>query len=287
MKYFRSKKLIYLFCILTLALLSACEKDIDIKVPEDDEKIVVEAYVNNLYSNLNYVIITKTVNYFNPDFSLKGFGNATVKIGEGSIVTPGDTTWKTYTMVGSPFLEGFYNNDSLKGKVGHVYKLEIWLNNAYYYSYTTIPQVVPIDSLTQDTVPNVSSSRRFLTVHFDEPQSIGQNYRMMLQYAQVPGFNAWGDIADSNQTFFNDDNANGLYRHVTYLRTFQVGDTIQYYIANMDRSTYNFWQSYESARQNGGPFATPIQLRSNVIGKNVIGGFSGYAMSQKQIIFKL
>jgi hypothetical protein len=55
----------------------------------------------------------------------------------------------------------------------------------------------------------------------------------------------------------------------------------------MDRAVYNFWDSYESARQNGGPFATPIQLRSNVIGKNVIGSFSGYAVDYKRIIFKL
>ncbi len=279
------KYLIGSFLVLILALTS-CEKDINIKVPEDDGKVVVEAYINNLYPNLNYVLLTQTVNYFNPDFSLKGYANAVVKIGEGKINAPGDTTWKTFTLNPNPILAGFYNNDSLQGKVGYAYKLEIALNNQYFYAYTTIPTVVPIDSLTRQVVNNGTTPRAFFTVHFNEPASIGQNYRVMLRPATDEYFNAWGDVADSNQTFFNDDNSNGVYRHFTYARTFAIGDTIQYYIANMDRTTYNFWDSYVSARQNGGPFATPIQLRSNVKGKNVIGSFSGYAVDHMQFIIK-
>ena len=146
---------------------------------------------------------------------------------------------------------------------------------------------MPIDSLTQQIVYNGVTPRAFLTVHFDEPQSQGQNYRVMYRMAKDPFFLAWGDVPDSTQTFFNDDNSNGVYRHFTYPRTFQIGDTLQYYLANMDRTTYNFWESYQNARQNGGPFATPIQLRSSVKGPRVIGALSGYSVAHKQIIFKL
>ncbi len=281
------KYILSIAVVMTLILLESCTKNIDIKVPQDDEKIVVEAYINNLYSNLNYVLITKTVNYFNPDFSFKGFGNALVKIGEGKINMGGDTSWTSYTLKTNQLLEGFYNNDSLIGKVGSVYKLEIWLNGKYYYSYTTIPDVVPLDSLTREIVYNGTTPRALLTVHFNEPSTIGQNYRVMLRYSNEASFNAWGDVADSNQSFFNDDNSNGVYRHFTYIRSFHINDTIQYYLATMNRTTYNFWDSYVSARQNGGPFATPIQLRSNINGENVIGCFSGYALNQKQFIFKL
>lgn len=281
------KYILSIAVIITLILLESCTKNIDINVPQDDEKIVVEAYINNLYSNLNYVLLTKTVNYFNPDFSFKGFGNALVKIGEGKINMGGDTSWTSYTLKTNQLLEGFYNNDSLIGKVGSIYKLEIWLNGKYYYSYTTIPDVVPLDSLTREIVYNGTTPRALLTVHFNEPSTIGQNYRVMLRYSNEASFNAWGDVADSNQSFFNDDNSNGVYRHFTYIRSFHINDTIQYYLATMNRTTYNFWDSYLSARQNGGPFATPIQLRSNINGENVIGCFSGYALNQKQFIFKL
>ncbi len=281
------KRHILLSMLLGAMLLGACTKNIDIQVPKDDEKIVVEAYINNLYPNLNYVLITKTVNYFNPNFSLIGFGNALVIIGEGKIVSANDTTWTSYTLTPNPLKEGIYNNGSLLGKEGYVYKLEIWLNDRYYSSYTTIPPVVPLDSLTREIVYKSNTPRALLSVHFAEPPSLGENYRVMLRYGSNPLFYAWGDVADSNQSFFNDDNSNGVYRHFTYLRSFQMGDTIQYYLATMDRATYNFWDSYVSARQNGGPFATPIQLRSNVKGKDVIGCFSGYALSRKQFIFRL
>ncbi len=281
-------KKIHLLLSVCMLLLAACTKDIDIKVPQDDEKLVVEAYVNNLYPNLNYVIISKTINYFKPDFRLDGNGNASVFISEGKVNTPGDTAWHKYTLssIGGSF-NGLYTSDSLKGKSGYVYKLEITVNGEYYYGYTTIPDVVPLDSITQEIkFKDPQTPRAFMTVHFNEPATLGQNYRPMFRYSGSPAFFAWGDIADSNQTFFNDDNANGVYRHFTYPRTFKIGDTLQYYLANMDRNTYNFWQSYESARQNGGPFATPVQLRSNVFGKNVAGSFSGFAVDHMQVIFK-
>ncbi len=282
------KKYFYISFLATMiVLLSSCEKDINIKVPQDDEKLVVEAYVTNLYPNLNYVLISKTINYFNPDFSFKGTATATVNINEGHVISAGDTAWKLYNLKPNLFIPGLYSSDSLLGKIGYVYKLEIWLNNEYYKSYTTIPEIVPIDSLTQNIVYNGTTPEAFLTVHFNEPQSLGQNYRTFLRYAPDPAFLAWGDIPDSNLFLFNDDNSNGVYRHFTYIRTFNIGDTVQYYIANMDRASYNFWDSYENALYNGGPFATPIQLRSNVYGKNVIGSFSGFAVDTKRIIFKL
>jgi hypothetical protein len=272
--------------VFVVTVFNSCEKDINIKVPQDDEKIVVEAYVNNLYANLNYVLISKTINYFNPDFKFNGFTNADVKISEGKIISPGDTSWKTYPFKSS-LLPGFYNNDSISGKPGYAYKLEIVLNNEYYYGLTTIPQVVPVDSLT-DSVVHKSNGfpRAFLTVHYADPPSLGQNYKAGYRFSSSPGIFAWGDIPDSTISLFPDDNINGLYQRWTYPGTFNINDTIQYYLINMDRDAYNFWSSYYSARNNGGPFATPIQLKSTVHGKNVIGSFSGFAVDQKQIIIK-
>jgi hypothetical protein len=271
---------------LVVSVFNSCQKDIDIKVPQDDEKVVVEAYVNNLYPNLNYVLISKTINYFNPDFKFAGYSNADVKMSEGKVNTPGDTAWTAFHL-SSGIIPGYYTNDSIKGKPGYIYKLEIRLNGEYYYGITTIPKVVKIDSLTQkDTVKANGFPRAFLSVHFDEPKDLGQNYKTMYKIAPSPQLFLWGDIADSTVSLFPDDMINGIYQNWTYAGTFNINDTLQYYLVNMDRDCFNFWDSYYSARGNGGPFATPVQLKSNIKGKNVIGGFSGFAVDEKEIIFR-
>jgi hypothetical protein len=59
----------------------------------------------------------------------------------------------------------------------------------------------------------------------------------------------------------------------------QVGDTAIYYLVSVERPVYDFWDSFNKARVNGGPFSTPVVLKSNIKGDNVVGCFSGFAVS--------
>ncbi|MBU3663111.1 MAG: DUF4249 family protein, partial [Bacteroidetes bacterium] len=61
---------ILLVLLLAMLTLFACEKEIEIDIPPSEEAIVVEASINQLVGTLNYVIISKTVDYFKPDLSI-------------------------------------------------------------------------------------------------------------------------------------------------------------------------------------------------------------------------
>ncbi len=67
-----------------------------------------------------------------------------------------------------------------------------------------------------------------------------------------------------------DDLVNGEYIDLTLSNSFVLGDSINYYMANVERKVYNFWDSFNKARLNEGPFATPVRLLNTISGDNVI-----------------
>jgi hypothetical protein len=89
--------------------------------------------------------------------------------------------------------------------------------------------------------------------------------------------------ADSYRTF-DDEVLNGAPRVYPYARPFQQGDTLNFYFNSIGRKEFLFWQSFGRASNNGGPFATPAQLASNITG--AIGSFTGYGCSFKQVILQ-
>ncbi|MFI5222457.1 MAG: hypothetical protein ACHQK8_09040, partial [Bacteroidia bacterium] len=77
------KKIIYIF--LVAILVAGCEKEISVTLPDAQQQWVVEASVCEIFPSLNYVFISKSVDYFNPDLSMRGIKGAVVKITEDTI----------------------------------------------------------------------------------------------------------------------------------------------------------------------------------------------------------
>ncbi len=285
------KSLRHIVYIITAGLLfTSCEKEIDVELPSTPSEIVVEAYINQLSPLFNYVILSRTVDYFNPQLDLLGVKGALVYITEGTL-NGTDTTWdiaskKQLIELAPDSIPGIYFNPLLIGKEGKVYKLEITAEGKYIYGTTTIPTLIPLDSLTYEVRINPDNNKdtgKFMTIHFMEPAATGNNYRAMYRIGGDTNYFGWGSIYDGDDVF-NDEIVNGVYRRFTYGRNFDFDDTINYYFSSIDRPAYNFWQSYDQARNNGGPFATPVQLKSTVVGG--IGSFTGMAVSYKKLIIR-
>src|ERR671913_606238 len=82
---------LFVFCMISL--LSSCEKDITIDVKDNEPQLIVEAYINNLMPEYNYVILTKSMDYFSPDFQGLAVSNAQVTITEGERLSDGNYRW--------------------------------------------------------------------------------------------------------------------------------------------------------------------------------------------------
>lgn len=279
--------------ITLLFLLTGCEKEITVDLPPGKQSLVVEASINPLFPNLNYVYISNTIDYFNPDLSLNGIRNAQVFITPGTI-NGTDTTWNDEqriqmfdisTIPGvDSLLQGFsgiYFNPLLLPQVGVTYKLEITVGDKFIYGVTRIPRPIPIDSLywRQDVRDN--DTNMFVTFEFTDSEE-QDNYRLAVYNGPSPLLVGWG--AATFFRTFDDAFVNNGRRPYSFFRPFAKGDTLNIYLSAIGRKEYLFWESFDDAASNGGPFATPISVRSNITG--AIGSFTGYGVSYRQAILE-
>ncbi len=291
----------YIYLLLTLAFVS-CEKEIDVEIPGGyQEQLVVEASINTRFPLLNYVFISKTMDYFKPDLSLNGVKGATVYMTEGTGGTQSFDQQKRVRLFPIDSLASFltdstfkktiqsfsgvymsFDTAGLRGKANHYYLLEIFLPDGRTVTGTTyIPNIVTIDSLKKRVNPDKPTGKdsRFLSFQFvDGP---GQdNYRMAVNHSTDSLLFGWGGA-----TFFrtfDDEFLNNGIRPYEFANPWEQGDTINIYFTHIGRPEFLFWQSFGRAANSGGPFSTPATVKSNI--KGAIGSFTGYAVDFRQII---
>jgi hypothetical protein len=257
----------------------------------------------------NYVILSRSQGYYATDFQSIPVTGATVSVMEGVLLQNNTYGWDTTTRtfmkeVQVPGLpasaaRGFYfdpkiNTDSahaLRGKPGKYYRLDIDAEGKHYSAITAMLPLIPIDSLTSgfhyiDENDSNKYTKARLTVHYKDPDTIGN---AQLYYWRYPGniknF-GWGGLGSNRFISGTDDLVNGQYIHLTHPFGFVVEDSVNYYMASVERKVYNFWDSFNKARNNGGPFATPVQLQSTMEGEDVIGCFSGFSIVTRNIKVK-
>lgn len=297
--------------VLAMALFISCERDFDIEVQSSAPILVVEAYINNQLPLYNYVILTRSQDIKDTSFSTPPVTGAQVSITEGDLLPGGKYVWDAATRVQMketklPQLRGNYlpgvyfdttlasnANRALKGKPGKYYLLEIKADGKEYSAITAILPVIPIDSLTTgfnyldyDEENDTTLEKARVTVHYKDPDTIGNTLLHYWRHWGTYENFGWGGMGTNRFVSGTDDLVNAQYIHLTQPTGFVIGDSVQYFMVSVERTVYNFWDSYNKARDNGGPFSTPVTLRSNISGEDVTGCFSGFSVSTKTVIVK-
>jgi hypothetical protein len=285
--------LVYTAYLWMMVSLMSCEKEITVDLPPSTPQLVVEASINQQFPNLNYVYISRSLDYFNPDLSLNGVKDALVYITPGTIVDQ-DTIWddanriqlidiSTIPGVDSLLLgfTGIYFNPLLLPQVGVPYKLDIDVQGQKVTGVTSIPNPVAIDTLYWRQEIQDKDTGMFVTFEFtDGPEQ--NNYRMAVYNGSSPFLIGWGSASFFRT--FDDAVLNNGKRPYSFFRPFDYGDTLSIYLNSIGRKEFLFWESYARAANNGGPFATPVSVKSNITG--AIGSFTGYGVSYRNVILK-
>lgn len=300
---------------------SACEKDINIDIPEPEVKLVVDGYIES--GGLPIVTLTRSNAYFSETTSEDLF-NGFVHQAAMSITVDGvshemielcasqipDSLLPLFSEFAgivitpdSPFDFCIYtvNDFNFVGEAGKTYHLKIESEGKELSATTTIPHIVPLDS-SWFRVEGTLDSLGFIWARLTDPDTIGNAYRL---YAQRINHYPDGEIKDpvfiapfnsiSDDQFFNglsfDFSANrGELPFSTkeddnneeqFL--FKVGDTIVVKGSSTDLLTFKFFRSYYSELLNqGSPFASPASLKSNIDGG--LGIFAGYGVFLDTIV---
>jgi hypothetical protein len=165
---------------------------------------------------------------------------------------------------------------------GYTYTLTVLAQNTNYTAVSTMPQPVPLDSVTlQSTGGFGPGGKNQITavVNFQDPAGI-KNYYQFIEY--INGVQFTKDI------FVFDDRlsdgkyiSTGLYMDSTYLNK---GDQLEVQMNCIDESVYNYF--YQLAQStSGGAFntsASPANPTSN-INNGAFGYFSAHTTQSRTV----
>lgn len=303
------KKASIYILILTMVAFVSCERNFDIALKNNQPQLIVEGYINNELPWYNYVILGRSQSYFEPGFENIPVTGATVTVTEGTLLGNNTYNWDMaskrqlkegrLSQFNNQLLPGVYfdpmlttnPDNALKGTPGKHYLLEIEAEGKQYSSITTLLPLIPLDSVTSgfhyiDEDEDTTQAKARLTVHYKDPDTIGNTQLYYWSTIDSRDNFGWGAMGTNRFTPGTDELVNSEYIHLTLSNGFAIGDSVNYYMASVERKVYNFWDSFNKARSNAGPFSTPVRLLNTVSGDNVIGCFSGFSLSTKNLVVK-
>lgn len=288
-----------LLCVLLASVLLSCEKNIDFDLKESPNVLVVDAEIEN--DKAPTVVLTKSFSYFsqiNPQLLAASFvHDAEVYISNGTLTHK----LKEYTY---PLVPGYsayvYSIDSSSlgtaflGELNKSYTLKIVAEGKEYNASVKIPALAGTpDSIYFKQAPFIpDTNKRAMFVKALEPLGLGNYYRYLTKVNSglfLPGANS----------VFNDQVIDGSTYDVQFPQGidrndppkadsnfYNRGDTVTFKYCNIDKSTYDFWSTWEFANQSiGNPFSQPNKVLGN-ISNGALGAFCGYGAWYRTVIVK-
>jgi len=307
------KKLTIILILLALTFFS-CEKEINIKLPESERKLVVEGSIEQ--NTPPFIMLTKTIDYFGPTdlTTLQNLfvHNATVTVSNGTnsvqlteictnqlpdsllpqiaqLVSVSVADLKAFGLCLYTSLD-----TTIFGQIGKTYSLTIQAEGQTLTSSTTIPTPIPMNRFWYKDQPGYTNYG-YLWFNQSDPPEYGNAYRI---YTQRIGKDA--RFIPANGSVWNDQLINGLTFDAFIFRGhepnstnpddfgdlstyFMQGDTIAIKFCTIDLPHFEFWESFETASFNGGnPFAAPTTIKTNINGG--LGIWGGYGVTYDTLI---
>lgn len=301
---------------------SACQKEIEVKIPEADPKIVVDGKIEPGVPP--YVILTRNMPYFAPtDINTvqnSFIHNAVITVSDG-INTVALTEYCSQSVPDSllPLVSAFTGLDSASlqtfnyclyttfdplmfGQFGKSYTLKVVVDGKTYTSTTAILPAIPLDTLwcRYEKLNVDGDSLGFIWAHLTEPGNEYNAYRWLAKrntkdfsFIAPPG-------AASNDKYYNGESFDFAYSRGAVQNSravddnneergyFKQGDTVVVKFCTIDHAVYSFYRSLDIVINNdGNPFASPSSVESNVGPKGeVLGIWAGYGVSTHTVICK-
>ncbi len=299
-----------------LSLFLACETEYIPDIPNDEPDIVVEGYIEaGPNARPPYVLLTQSTPFFST-INAEALNDlfvhdAVVTISDGTNTIPltevcyNDLSPAQQELVGEALGLGEADSIGLNicvyieanlapalGEVGKSYDLRIELEDKVLTATTTIPQIVPVDSvryvkLPEEADPTLRELRGFLT---DIP-GVASYYRYFTQRNAEPLYPGLNSVIDDvffdGQSFeFPITRGQGRTDIIDFdtFGYFWLGDTVTVKFCTIDQKHYDFWNTLEFNTASDGPFSSFTKVQSNVDGG--LGVWGGYGVSTKTIVIE-
>lgn len=283
--------------IVSLVVLSSCEKAINFTPKSAEPRLVVEATIES--DQPPVVILSNSLDYFSeisPEKLLNSFvRNAEITISNG---TKTHQLKEYSTDLGNGYSLYYYSIDSANlgtaflGEFAKSYSMSIKTNGKEYTATTTIPALTKtIDSLWWVKPPSHDDSNKVtLMGRTTDPKGFGNYIRYFTRVNKdqfYPGLNSVFDDQVVDGKTYSIQIERGVNRNEDIdfdeYSFFDKGDTVTVKMTNIDKATFDFWRTIEYSYQSiGNPFSSPTKVLSNI--QNGLGYFGGYAVQYKTLI---
>lgn len=308
---FRSLTFIMVFIVSFLII--SCEKEIDIKLDDPENALVVEGHIENGLPP--YVLLTKNSSFFgsidindigsyfvsgaiitvttdNDSIQLQEYNSALIRVLPDSLVIALAAQFGISIQSAFDFPEIIIytvplDDTGFAGVIGKKYDLRIEINGQTITSTTTIPQPIYFDSLWLQPHPNATLADSFFQVYgrLNDPIQPGNYYRYFTKADNEP-------FLISDQSVFDDAFFNGKEFNIFIPKGHPIGfassgdfnrdgywdvrDSVcTIKLSMIDKPHYDFWRTLEANRQSqGNPFGSVVYVKSNVNG--ALGVWGGY-----------
>ncbi|HEX8376727.1 MAG TPA: DUF4249 domain-containing protein [Pedobacter sp.] len=253
-----------IICFTSIALLSSCEKVIDVDIKDAAPVIVIEGVVTNR-ADSQVVRVSRS--------ALFGQANVFPAVRGAVVSITEDGVRKADLLESRP---GVYVLRRVRGTPGHTYTLKVEADGKIYTASSTMPNQVRIDTVALNSSSFFGNIRRTISVEYQDPSGVKNYYRCLLQVNGTP----------SKQGFLFDDNFTDGKRVSQELFDFDLdieeGDLAEIELHCIDSVIYRYWQGLDQNQNRGGASTTPANPVSN-ISNGALGYFSAHTKQNKVV----
>ncbi len=262
------KQRLYLF--LMMCVWVSCNKE-----PKQEAPVVVEGWIEN--GRPPVVMLHQAIGLHEGGDIGARMVEKLIIWGKVSLKSLDTTVVLTGQLDDNYLLHYRYSTPYMMGQSGREYDIEVETRGQKVYAHTTVPSVVPIDSVVvkADQEPFVN-----VTAYWTDPGTENDYYVLFYRFRGQVEYVACrlGTISDLSAE-------NGVMRTFVYKNPasligtqgekmwFKRDDTVTLKLAHVDSAGYQFWQSFQNAVSSRIPVFNTSP--SNVLKSNIMGGF-GY-----------
>lgn len=272
---------IYFMIILIMIFGSSCNDDLNIDIPEPDDKIVIDGWIEQ--NKKATVFLTANSPYFSAidSASLRDLvlTRAKVTIDDGK-----DTEILILRKNEIYFPPFFYQSNRITGEIGNTYTITAEYGGRIAWATTIITEPVDIDTVFFELAAG-EDSLGVIQIEFTDPGEVKNFYRILTKREGIddkftstlamafddkyfPGRKAEFTLFRAPSSYIIEGEGDNYYR---------LGDTVVIKLCTISKEHFEFWNSYQEEILNvANPFAASLtEVVSNVEGDG-LGVWGGY-----------
>jgi Domain of unknown function (DUF4249) len=254
--------------LLSVLLVTACKKVINVDLKNATPQIVIEGNVTDA-PGVYVVFISKTVDV--------AADNIFPPVSDAAVTITDSTAHITEQLRQTD--SGVYITDQIIGLPNHTYYLNVYEGNTVYSANSTMPERVPLDSITFAENIGFNNKEEINAIaNFQDPAGVANYYWFTesVNSRLIPDVFVFEDrLSDGRYIEYP------LYNDSAYLHQ---GDTLQLTMNCVDENTYNYFNTLINVTGgNNFQAVTPANPMTN-LSNGALGYFSAHTTQQASIV---